>query len=161
MEITFGGSAESFDRIFRGHFIEENTVIFDQPLPSGRMGSFSPYVLTAAVSAVGGILLALSAAAVVMKIKSRRLERKYRKLAAEAAKRDNGKELGAVANGKKNSPDGQEYKQGNEKNSLDRQEYTPTVLGSWSCESCGTVNGSMGRYCYYCGEKKGNKAIDK
>lgn len=154
MEITFGGSAESFDRIFRGHFTEENTVIFDQPLPSGRMGGFSPYVLTAAVSAFGGIVLALSAAAVIMKIKSGRLEEKYRRLSAEAAKRDNGEELSAAADGEKNRPHWQQNKSDKKKNNPDGQEYSPPVLGSWSCESCGTVNGSIGRYCYYCGEKR-------
>ncbi len=32
--------------------------------------------------------------------------------------------------------------------------FAPDVLGSWECEKCGTVNGSIGEYCYRCGKKR-------
>ena len=32
--------------------------------------------------------------------------------------------------------------------------FAPDVLGSWECEKCGTVNGSIGRYCYKCGKRR-------
>lgn len=32
--------------------------------------------------------------------------------------------------------------------------FAPDVLGSWECERCGTVNGSIGEYCYKCGRRR-------
>lgn len=32
--------------------------------------------------------------------------------------------------------------------------FTHDLLGSWECESCGTLNGSIGEYCYKCGKKR-------
>lgn len=32
--------------------------------------------------------------------------------------------------------------------------FAPDVLGSWECPKCGTVNGSLGEYCYKCGKRR-------
>ena len=32
--------------------------------------------------------------------------------------------------------------------------FRPEVLGAWKCEKCGTMNSSIGNYCYKCGRKR-------
>lgn len=32
--------------------------------------------------------------------------------------------------------------------------FHPEVLGAWECEKCGTINSSIGNYCYKCGRKR-------